>query len=290
MKSEKNILFAFLLNLLFSAIELVGGLAVGSVAILSDSLHDLGDAISIGVAYLFERKSNRPKNDIYTYGYGRYSLVGALFTALVLILGSVAVCVASIRRLSMPEPINYDGMILIGIIGVTVNFIGAYATHGSDSVNERAVSLHMLEDVLGWIVVLIGACVMRFTDLYVLDPLMSFGVAVFILIHALKNLIGTIEIFTDRAPRGICVSDVERAIEKIEGVIGVHHIHLRSMTSGVACASMHVVVDGDSKKIKNSIREVLGELRIEHVTLELEEKDEECVCSFCSAIKQENPK
>ena len=209
MKSEKNILIAFLLNLSFAVFELVGGVFTGSVAILSDALHDMGDAMSIGLAFMFEKKSSKEPDENYTYGYRRYAVLGGLITTLVLIVGSVVVTVNAIGRILNPVKINYDGMIVFALAGVVVNFAAAYFTRNGDSVNQKAVNLHMLEDVLGWVVVLVGAVVMRLSDLYIIDPLMSIGVALFILIHAVKNLRQVIDIFLEKVPEGICVAEIK---------------------------------------------------------------------------------
>ena len=181
MKTERNILIAFILNLAFSIFEFVGGIITGSVAIMSDAVHDIGDAASIGVSYFLEKKGEK------------YSLLGAFITTLTLLLGSIVTICNAVSRLIDPAKINYDGMIVFAIVGVGVNLCAAFVTREGDSLNQKAVNLHMLEDVLGWIVVLVGAIVMRFTDFALLDPIMSIGVSAFILINAIRNLI---EIFT----------------------------------------------------------------------------------------------
>ena len=156
MKTEKNIFFAFILNLAFSVFEFAGGIFTGSVAIISDAIHDIGDAISIGISYFLERKSKKQPDEVYTYGYARYSVVGGVVTTLILLLGSVAVVYNAVIRIISPVPVNYGGMIVFAIVGVVVNGGAALFTRDGDSVNQKAVNLHMLEDVLGWIVVLIG--------------------------------------------------------------------------------------------------------------------------------------
>ena len=175
MKTEKNILIAFILNLSFSIFEFIGGIFTGSVAIISDSVHDIGDAASIGIAFFLERKSKKQPDEKYTYGYKRYSLLGGIITTLILLLGSIAVVYNAVSRIISPTEINYNGMIIFAIVGVCVNLCASLLTRDGDSINQKAVNLHMLEDVLGWVVVLIGAIVMRFTDFYIIDPLMSIG-------------------------------------------------------------------------------------------------------------------
>lgn len=276
MKTERNILIAFILNLAFSIFEFIGGAITGSVAILSDALHDIGDALSIGVSYFLERKSKKQPDKVYTYGYTRYSVMGGVITTLILLVGSVAVFYNSILRIINPVEINYNGMIIFAIVGALVNLAAAYFTREGDSINQRAVNLHMLEDVLGWVVVLIGAIIMRFTDIKIIDPLMSMGVAAFIFINAIRNLRDVIDLFLEKIPHGVDPDEIEKHLLAIDGVWGVHHVHVWSIDGQKNYATMHVVVNGDHGEIKSHIREELAEHGISHVTLELEAEGEEC--------------
>ena len=187
MKSDKKILVAFLLNLFFSVFEFIGGIFTGSVAIASDALHDLGDAVGIGFSWFLERKSKQKPNSRYTYGYGRFSVMGGLLTTAILLMGSVAVIIGAVERLVRPAPIHSDGMIVFAVIGAAVNIAAAWFTREGDSLNQKAVNLHMLEDVLGWLVVLVGAVVIRFTGFTMIDPILSIAVAAFILFNALRG-------------------------------------------------------------------------------------------------------
>lgn len=128
MKTDKNILIAFILNLSFSLFELIGGIFTHSVAILSDSIHDFGDAVSIGFAYVLEKKSRRQADDRHTYGYRRYSVLGGLITTVILIVGSIVMIWEAVERIITPVEINYRGMIWLAVIGVVVNVIAAYVT------------------------------------------------------------------------------------------------------------------------------------------------------------------
>ena len=278
---KNNILVAFILNLVFSVFEFFGGVVTGSVAIVSDAVHDAGDAISIGISYFLEKKSRQKPDEKYTYGYMRYSVIGSVITTLVLLFGSAAVIYNAVIRIISPVPINYDGMIIFAIIGAGVNFIAAYVTRGGDSLNQRAVNLHMLEDVLGWVVVLIGAVVMRFTDISVIDPVMSVAVAVFILINAVKNLKEALDLFLEKTPSGIDICEIETHISEIDGVKGVHHIHVWSMDGHNNYATMHVVTCGEAHEIKEKIRRELKEHGIGHATLELEGENEHCHEESC---------
>ncbi len=284
----KNILIAFFLNLSFSIIELVGGIFTGSVAIISDAVHDVGDAISIGVSYLLERKSKKAPDENYTFGYVRYSVIGGFITVCILLVGSVAVIINAVEKMFNPTAINYNGMILFAIFGAVVNLIAAKVTHDGESINQKAVNLHMLEDVLGWIVVLIGAVIMRFTDFKLIDPIMSIGVAAFIIVNAIKHLKDIVDLFLEKTPHGVSVAEIKEHIEGIDGVENVHHIHLWSVDGINACVTMHVVTDCDSHTIKEKVREELAEHGICHSTLELERTDEPCPAPKCIPTQTEH--
>ena len=282
MKSEKNIFIAFILNLAFSVFEFIGGIFTGSVAIVSDAIHDFGDAAGIGISYFLEKKSKKQPDEKHTYGYARYSVIGSLITTFILLFGSVTVIYNAINRLINPTEINYNGMVIFAVVGVCVNFCAAYFTRDGDSLNQKAVNLHMLEDVLGWAVVLIGAIIMRFTDWSFIDPVMSVGVSLFIFINAVRNLKEAIDLFLEKTPHGIDIKEIAEHISEIDGVIGVHHIHIWSMDGQSNYATMHVVTNSDSHKIKETIREELLEHGINHATLELETEDERCHEENCS--------
>ena len=281
MKTEKNILIAFLLNLFFSVFELVGGIFTGSVAILSDAVHDVGDATSIGLSYFLERKSKKQPDDTYTYGYARYSVIGSVITTVILLVGSVLVAWHAVLRCMSPTEIDYNGMIVFAVVGVAVNFAAALFTREGESLNQRAVNLHMLEDVLGWAVVLVGAVVMRFTDFALLDPILSIGIAVFIFVGALKNLKTVLELFLEKVPHGISVAEIKAHVCEMDGVVGVHHVHVWSMDGEHNYATMHVVCEGDWQGVKERVRAELAEHGITHVTLEPEHPGEHCNAEHC---------
>ena len=281
MKSDRKILGAFLLNVGFSVFEFIGGAITGSVAILSDAIHDVGDAASIGAAYFLERKSKKQPDETYTYGYARFSVVGSAITTLILLLGSLLVIYHAVLRIFNPVPIHYDGMILMAVFGVVVNLGAALLTRDGDSLNQKAVNLHMLEDVLGWVVVLLGAVLMRFTDISVIDPVMSIGVAVFILVHALGNLRQILQLILVKIPEEISMGEIREHILGIDGVTDVHHIHIWSMDGDQHYATMHLVTDADPAQIKHQVREELREHGIGHATLELETPGEHCEVFQC---------
>jgi len=281
MKTERNILIAFILNLSFSVIEFFGGIITGSVAIISDAVHDVGDAISIGVSYLLERISKRKPDNVYTYGYARYSVFGGFITTIILLISSVIVIYNAINRIISPTEINYNGMIIFAVIGVCINLCAAFFTRKGGSLNQKAVNLHMLEDVLGWIVVLVGAIVMRYTNFTIIDPIMSIGVSIFIFINSIRNIKEIADLLLEKVPLNVSTIEIKEHITEIDGVLDVHHIHIWSLDGHNHLATMHITTDSDPDKIKTAVREELREHGICHATIEIESGAEHCPEENC---------
>ncbi len=281
MKTQRNILIAFILNLSFSIFEFFGGIFTGSVVILSDAVHDLGDAASIGLSYFLEKKSKNQPDEVYTYGYSGYSVIGSIITTLILIFGSCAVLVNAVGRIIQPAEIKYDEMILFAVVGVVVNLAAAFFTRKGDSLNQKAVNLHMIEDVLGWVVVLIGAVVMRFTDWYFLDPLLSVAVSLVILFNAAAQIKVVLILIMNKVPCGISVLEIKEHLLAYEGISDVHHIHIWSLDGNNHIATLHVVAERNHHEIKRCIREKLHEFGISHVTVEIESAEEKCYDLHC---------
>ena len=228
-----------------------------------------------------EKKSKKEPDEKHTYGYIRYSLLGSVITTSILIVGSIFVLFESIKRLINPVQVNYNGMIYFAIFGVIINFVASVVTKEGDSLNQKSVNLHMLEDVFGWIVVLIGSILMKFTNISYIDSVLSIFVAIFILINALKTLKEVLDVFLEVTPKEIDLKEIKKNLLKVDGVIDVHHIHVRSIDGFNNYATLHVVVDKYSKTIKDNVKEELEEHGIVHSTIELELKDEGCNCDHC---------
>ncbi len=285
MKNSVKMLIAFLLNLFFAVFEFIGGIFTGSVAILSDSLHDFGDSLSIGISLFLEKKSQKPADDKNTFGYRRYSVLGGAITTIILVIGSVLMVIKAIERIITPTPINYNVMIIFAVIGVIINFIATFITHGGRSANQKAVNLHMLEDVLGWMVVLIGAIVMRFTDFALIDSVMTIGVSLFIIYNAFKNLINIVNIFLDKKPKDVNIEELAEHLTELDGVKDVHHIHVWSIDGENNLATLHIVADGNPSEIKSKVKEELKEHGVIHATVEIETEQERCKDRSCSLGK-----
>ena len=276
MKSQKRILTAFVLNLIFAVFEFIGGTVTGSVAIISDSVHDFGDSVSIGISYILEGKSKKEPDDKYTFGYGRYSILGSLIMTVILIVGSVFVIIHASGRIIHPVEIDYNGMILFAVFGVGANLVASIATRGDGSLNQKAVSLHMFEDVLGWGAVLLGAIFMKFTDITYIDPIISIGIAIFLLVHAFKHFKEICDIFFEKTPHGIDVAELKHHLKEINGVLDVHHLHVRTLDGVNHIATLHIVTSSDPATVKKTVKEELEEHGISHTTVEIETPEEEC--------------
>ena len=286
MKTRFKIFIAFILNLFFSIFEFFGGILTGSVAILSDAVHDFGDALSIGASFLLEKASEKKANNKYTYGYLRFSVCGGLITSVILLISSVIVLYNAVLRIVNPITINYSGMIIFAVVGLSVNLVAVYFTHGGHSINQKAVNLHMLEDVFGWIVVLVGAVVMRLTDFYVLDSILSIILAVFIAINAIKNILEIADMFLIKTPKGIDIEEITAHLKNIKGVIDVHHVHVWSLDGEIHCATLHAVSETFDHSIKEAVKEELKEHGIDHITVEMETVAEKCEDIYCNIKKE----
>ncbi|MEN0060084.1 MAG: cation diffusion facilitator family transporter, partial [Bdellovibrio sp.] len=213
---------ALVLNFCFACIELVGGLWTNSVAILSDALHDFGDALAMGLAIFLEKFSLRKSDDHFSYGYRRFSTLGALVTGLILVVGSIFILMEAIPRLVTPQQPHADGMIVLAILGVVVNGLAALRVSKGSSLNEKMLMWHMIEDVMGWALVLVGAVVMKFFHLPQLDAGMAIALALWIMYNVFRNLREALNVFLMRTPSHIEVTVVEEALRGMELVEDVH--------------------------------------------------------------------
>ncbi|WP_026896148.1 cation diffusion facilitator family transporter [Clostridiisalibacter paucivorans] len=283
--TTSNIKIAFLLNFSFAIIEIIGGLFINSIAIISDALHDLGDSFSLGLSWFLDKYSKKDANLKYSYGYKRYSLLAALINSIILIVGSIFILSEAIPRLLNPEPTNPKGMIAFAILGIIINGLAVLRLKKGSSLNEKVVSWHLMEDLLGWIAVLIAGIVMSFTNIYILDPILSTIITLYILFNVIKNLNKTFSLFLQAVPEGYDLREIEKNILSIRNVLNTHHIHIWSLDSEKHVFTAHLVVNDstsleDIKKIKKKVKVYLQSLEnIEHVTLEIEQENEDCSIS-----------
>ena len=277
----RNIVVAFWLNTAFALLEIAGGFYTNSVAILSDAVHDLGDSLSLGFAYYFHKKSRQKSDDKFNYGYRRFSLLGAFINSVILIVSSVFIIRESIFRLTRPEQPDAKGMVVLAIIGIAVNVYALLRLHKGGSINEKVVALHFMEDVLGWIAVLLGSIVMMFADVPVLDPVLSILIAGYILFNVYSNLKTTFRILLQGRPESVNEEEIRKKILSIPGVKGVHDLHFWTLDGQFNVMTLHVVVAQDQsidqrERIKNEVKHSLQHLEVQHATVEIESENNHC--------------
>jgi cobalt-zinc-cadmium efflux system protein len=280
-ESASRIGMAFFLNVGFTIIEFVGGWLTNSTAIMADAVHDLGDSLSIGSAWLLNRLGRKSADSEFTYGYRRLSLFGALINGLVLIAGSIWVLSEAIPRLANPVMPVAEGMLALAIFGVSVNGYAAYRLSKGTTLNEKVLNWHLLEDVLGWVAVLIVSIVLQFADWPILDPLLSVAFTLFILVNVVRNLWVTGKLFFQAVPDKALHEKIRRALLGVDGISEIHHQHLWSMDGEHHVLTAHVVVNldddlnsGEYCAIKQSITRALEPYQLAHTTIEIELKQE----------------
>lgn len=283
---SQNIRIAFFLNLSFTIVEIIGGFFTNSIAILSDALHDLGDSLSLGLAWYLEKLSLKKPDRRFSFGYRRLSLLSALISGIILIAGSVFILSEAIPRLLVPEPVNVVGMFYLSILGMVVNGVSVLRLRGGTTLNERVVTWHLIEDVLGWAAIFVISIVMYFWPVTILDTILSLLITLFVLWNVLKRLKETIVIFLQAVPPGIDIDRLEADLVQLEAVSSVHHTHIWSLDGEKHIASIHIVVNNNwdySKAVsfKQTVRNIFSKFKIEHVTIELENKSEVCEMIDC---------
>jgi cobalt-zinc-cadmium efflux system protein len=277
-----NIRVAFFLNLGFTLFEIVGGVYTNSLAILSDALHDLGDSFSLGMSWYLEKHSHKESDARYSYGYRRLSLLAALINTVILIVGSLFILSEAIPRLFNPEHSNAAGMAFLAVVGIAVNGLAVLRVRRGHSLNAQVVAWHLFEDVLGWIAVLIVSISLMFTDIHILDPLLSILISLYVLYNVTRSLRKTIALFLQAVPDAIDLPEVEHALLDIPQVCSVHHTHVWSLDGEHHVLTTHLVVEPNATKdemirIKQAAAGVAAGMSFEHATIELEfEQDSDC--------------
>ncbi|HLW10397.1 MAG TPA: cation diffusion facilitator family transporter [Fermentimonas sp.] len=282
----KNIKVAFFLNLSFTIIEIIGGILTNSVAILSDAVHDLGDSVTLGLSWYFQKLSKKPRTKVYTYGYKRFSLLGALINSIILLVGSVVILFHAIPRLFNPQQPDTKGMLVLAIIGVIVNGLAVLRLRKGSSINEKVVSLHLMEDVLGWLAVLIGALIMNFVDAPIIDPILSLAISLYIFFNVFRNMREGLRIILQGSPSKLDIDEVENILLTMINVDSVHDLHAWTIDGEFNILTIHVVLKEDislekQQKLKIDIRESMLRLGVQHCTIEFELQDEDCEMDNC---------
>ena len=272
MKAKYTVWVAFFLNLSYAIVEFIAGGLFGSSAVLADSVHDLGDAIAIGISAFLETISNREEDRQYTLGYKRFSLLGALVTAVILITGSILVILENITKLFNPQPVNDEGILWLGIIAVSINLLASLVVRKGKTKNESILSLHFLEDTLGWLAVILMAIILRFTDWYILDPILSLVISIFILTKAIPRFWSALKIFLDAVPEGVDIKQVMSDLEGLDNVASLNQLNLWTMDGLEKNAIIHLCLEDweQMMETKNQVRQLLEERGIQNITIEVD--------------------
>ncbi len=275
-----NIKTAFFLNLGFTLVEIIGGFYTNSMAILADALHDFGDSIALGTSWYFHNVSHKKRDQFYSYGYKRFSLIGAVVNAVILFSGSLFLLSETIPRLLNPQQPDAYGMIWLAVLGVIVNGLAVLKLKKGSSLNEKVVMLHLLEDVLGWVAVLLGAVIMHFFDFPIIDPILSLGIAIFILFNVFKNFKSVFAIMMQGVPDSALQEKVKQYLSSLPEIKGIHDLHIWSMDGEYNVLTVHVVIAStdwaETEALKGKIKTHLFEFGINHATLEFELEKTEC--------------
>lgn len=272
MKAKYTVWLAFFLNLTYAIVEFIAGGVFGSSAVLADSVHDLGDAIAIGISAFLETISNREEDNQYSLGYKRFSLLGALVTAIILMTGSVLVILENVTKILNPQPVNDEGILWLGIIAITINVLASLVVSKGKTKNESILSLHFLEDTLGWVAVILMAIILRFTDWYILDPLLSLVISFFILSKALPRFWSTLKIFLDAVPEGLDIEQVKNGLERLDNVASLNQLNLWTMDGLEKNAIVHLCLEDweQMTETKNQVRQLLEERGVQNITIEVD--------------------
>lgn len=278
----KKIRFAFFINLIFTIVEFVGGFLTNSIAIISDAVHDLGDTLSLGLAWHFQKKAKKGRDLKFSYGYKRFSILGAVINSVILIVGAIFIFYNAIPRIINPQEVDALGMFFLSILGIVVNFWAYYKLRKGKSLNEQVVGLHMLEDVLGWIAVMIGSIIMYFKgDWYWIDAVLSLFIATYILINVYKKLRASFKIILQAIPENVDFELVEKTLLSVQKVIEIHDLHIWTLDGDRNILTVHLVVSSSltfdqMKAIKSNARQKMEALNIVHCTFEIEGEFEDC--------------
>ncbi|MFU1859642.1 cation diffusion facilitator family transporter [Sphingobacterium sp. NGMCC 1.201703] len=299
---RNGITLAFWLNLIFSIIEIIGGMLTNSTAIISDAFHDFMDALAIGAAVLLEKISGKKRTSTFSYGYRRFSLLSALTMSVFLLVGAVLMIGTAYDSFLSPKVVDSKGMLWLAVLGILINGFAflrikksdghahghAHHHHGhghSHDHNSRAIMLHLLEDVLGWVAVLIGAVVIYYTGWYWIDGLLTLAIAGFIGYNASKNLISTMKIVLQSVPENVNLQQLHLELKSIDGIEDIHDLHVWSIDGSYNIGSLHAVVDPNGKHAKAdvllSIVKLMEKHTIQHPTVQLEERTGNCKLIAC---------
>lgn len=272
-KAGENLAFVFFMNLTFNIIVIAGGLATNSMAILADCIHDFSDTISIALAWVLERVAQKDSTDKYSYGYQRFSILGAVIISVFVIVMAFVILSEAIPRLFSPEGVDAGGMLLIAIVGIVFKSLSVYRLHGGETFNERAILLHQMGDIFEWIAILILSLVLMFWDgAAYLDPFVSIGIAIWLIFNLGRNLYKSVEVLLQKTPDNFNVDEFKSQILEIKGVNAIEDFHIWSLDGIDSVMTLKVDVDFSEnvEEIKKEIYTISNRYHVVDITIELD--------------------
>jgi cobalt-zinc-cadmium efflux system protein len=277
--ATSRIQLALVMNLIFTVVELGGGWWTGSVAVLADAIHDLGDSLALGLALFLQYKALGGPSAEFSYGKRRLSLLSALMTGVLLLAGSIFIAKESLIRLMNGATLPHGlGMMGLAVVGLAANGLAAWQLAKGKTHNERLLSWHLIEDVLGWAAVLIGAVVIHFYAVAWVDPALGLIIAGVVGWNALKNLTQTMLVFLQQTPGDVDQEKLRLSLLGVRGVTDVHDLHVWSLDGEHHVVTLHAVIENmnEMDRIKLEIRHLVSHHGSVHTTIEFESQAETC--------------
>ena len=272
-KAGENLAFVFFINLAFNIVVIAAALATNSMAILADFIHDASDTISIALAWFLEHVAQRDSTDKYSYGYQRFSILGAVIISIFVIIMAFVILSEAIPRLFAPEGVDAGGMLAVAIVGIVFKFVSVYRLHKGETYNEKAIFFHQLGDIFEWVAILILSLVLMFWEgAQYLDPFVSIGIALWLIFNLGRNLYKSIEVLLQKTPDYFDVDEFRQSIENIEGVNAIDDFHIWSLDGIDSVMTLKVDVDfgKDVGEIKKEIYTISKKYHVVDITIELE--------------------
>lgn len=289
-QTEGRLWISIILNFIITAAEFIGGIISGSLALLSDALHNLNDTVSLGISLVARKISKRDANRDKTFGYQRAEIIGAFINLITLVIIALFLIKEAIERFYDPQPIDGMIMFIVAVIGLLGNVITAILLHRSskENLNIRSAYIHIMSDAFSSVGVIIAGILIIQYELFIIDTILTLIIAGYILWHSYYMLRKTINILMESTPAGIEISEIRQAMAQVAGVLDVHHLHVWRLDEKNILLESHIVIDEDNmnqmESIKSSLKQLLGSnFNIHHSTLEFEfEPCEEHAHSPCN--------
>ena len=272
-KAGENLAFVFFMNLIFNIVVIIGALATNSMAILADFIHDFSDTISIALAWFLERVAQKDSTDKYSYGYQRFSILGAVIISVFVIIMAFVILSEAIPRLFSPEGVDAGGMLVVAIVGIVFKSISVYKLHRGETFNEKAILFHQLGDVFEWIAILILSIVLIFWDgAPYLDPFVSIGIALWLIFNLGRNLYKSVEVLLQKTPDYFDVDEFKEAISNIDGINEIDDFHIWSLDGIDSVMTLKVNVDFGQNldEIKKQIYIISKRYHVVDITVEFD--------------------